>query len=233
MDCKYLLELLDSYSFIRSSRSFSSPIIIHGVAGCGKSTIIQKIALAFPELLIGSFTPALLDPNSGRKQLAVTSDPLDILDEYLGGPNPVVRLAKFCDPLQYSCEQPEVPHFTSLLTWRFCVRTTALLNGIFGCQIKSRREDLCHLTHENPYTTDPKGVVVAHEQEVINLLLQHGCPVTPTQHLWGLTIPVVSVYVTSIAALSTVDRANLFLSLTRHSKALHIFEFDAWSHATC
>ncbi|BAG12159.1 Triple gene block protein 1 [Asparagus virus 3] len=231
MEISYIVDLLNFLGFTRSSRPFSLPLVVHGVAGSGKTHLLRKVSLHFPELVHCSFTPQLIDPNSGRRQLPASETPTDLLDEYLGGPNPVVRLLKVCDPLQYNCPDPEIPHFQSLTTRRFCPLTTTLLNSLFGTNIVSAVPTCCRIEIQDPYSTDPIGTVVTFSPEIHTLLSRHGCQPTPISELWGLNIRVVSCYVDSLEEALLNHRAPLFLALTRHTAELHIFLFDARTDA--
>ncbi|ABG48661.1 ORF 2 [Malva mosaic virus] len=228
MELDYLIKLLEFNNFPRTNLDFSLPLVVHGVAGCGKSTIISKLAKAFPTLVVASFTPQILDGNTGRKQVAVDGSPVDILDEYLSGPTPSVRLALFCDPLQYSCEKPRLPHFISLTTHRFCPLTADFLNSKFGCEIISLRQDSCEIVEADPFATDPEGVVITFEPEVKSILERHQCFPTDISTLWGKNLETVSVYLSSFDTCLDSFRTDLFLSLTRHTKKLLVFDFNAW-----
>ena len=227
MELEYLVNLLDFYGFSRTSRSFSLPLVIHGVAGCGKSTIISKVSCAYPKLISASFSPQLIDPDSGRRQSAVDGSTVDLLDEYLAGINPTVRLAKFCDPLQYDCQSPEEPHYRALHSHRFCPATAQLLNKIFGCHITSKLTTSATIRFADAFAEDPEGQVITFEPELESLLTAHGCPTTPVADLWGRNIPYVSVYTSSIDYALENYRSSLFLALTRHQKQLLIFDLDA------
>nr|QED43055.1 TGB1 [Asparagus virus 3] len=231
MEVSYTIELLDFLDFTRSRRPFSLPLVVHGVAGSGKTHLLRKISAHFPDLTHCSFAPQIIDPDSGRKQSPVTTEPTDLLDEYLGGPNPVVRLLKVCDPLQYDCPEPEVPHYFSLTTRRFCPRTTTLLNSLFGCHIVSLVNTTCQVQLHDPYTEDPLGTVVSLSPDITRLLLRHGCATTPISDLWGANLSVVSCYLHSLEDALTHYRAPLFLTLTRHTTELHIFLFNARTDA--
>ena len=227
MELDYLIKLLNFNGFTRTSRPFSLPLVIHGVAGCGKSTIISKVSCAYPSLVSASFSPQLLDADSGRRQVPVAGSAVDLLDEYLAGPNPPVRLAKFCDPLQYDCQLPEEPHYKALHSYRFCPATAGLLNKIFGCHIVSKLDTSASIRFADAFTEDPEGQVVTFEPELESLLTAHGCPTTPVADLWGRNIPYVSVYTSSIGYALENYRSSLFLALTRHQKQLLIFDLDA------
>ncbi|CAC87087.1 triple gene block protein 1 [Asparagus virus 3] len=231
MEVSYIVELLDFLGFTRSRRPFSLPLVVHGVAGSGKTYLLRKVSSHFPHLVHCSFAPQIIDSNSGRKQAPVTSEPTDLLDEYLGGPNPLVRLLKVCDPLQYDCPEPEVPHYVSLTTRRFCPLTTTLLNSLFGCDIVSLVDRNCHIQIHDPYTDDPIGTVVSLSPDIGALLLRHGCATTPIADLWDVNLSVVSCYLHSLEEALTHYRAPLFLTLTRHTAELHIFLFDARTDA--
>nr|AIL23156.1 TGB1 [Asparagus virus 3] len=227
MEVNYIVELLDFLGFSRSTRPFSLPLVVHGVAGSGKTHLLRKVSLHFPHLTHSSFTPQIIDPDSGRKQKLVTSEPTDLLDEYLGGPNPTVSLLKVCDPLQYDCPDPEVPHYVSLVTRRFCPRTANLLNTLFGCHITSLVSADCDIQIHDPYVDDPSGTVVTFTSDIHTLLTSHGCTPTPVSELWGVNLRVVSCYLQSLEDALCHHRAPLFLTLTRHTAELHIFLFDA------
>ncbi|BAE44212.1 triple gene block protein 1 [Potexvirus ecsalstroemeriae] len=229
----YLQTLLLNSDFTRTTTPTASPLIIFGTAGCGKTSIIRALASQFPELHFSSFHPIVLLPNIRKKQhLANPNEATDVLDEFLAGPNPEVRIAKFCDPLQYNCETLPEPHFISETTYRFCPRTCELLNDIFKTTLKSKVLEICKVACVDPYAVDPVGKVIAIEQELFPILSAHGLTVHSPDFLTGQTIPEVSVYTLNLKRAVAEHPHLLFIALTRHSKTLHLFDLNAGPDTT-
>ncbi|CAN88809.1 triple-gene-block protein 1 [Lettuce virus X] len=223
-----LHKLLLENEFQRTATPLSYPIIIFGTAGSGKTTIIRLLAAAYPDLHFSSFRPCLLLPNTRRSQVAANPlTPTDVLDEFLAGPNPAVSLAKFCDPLQYNCTDLPLPHYTSNHTYRFCPATCDLLNQLFSTTLSSRLPTAASITRPDPYSQDPSGTVVALEQDLLDILKQHGAFPKKPAELTGQTLPAVAFYCSSLQDAYDADPAATFIALTRHTTKLEIFELDA------
>nr|WMX59020.1 triple gene block protein 1 [Desert rose mottle virus] len=176
----------------RTSRPLSKPIIIHLVAGAGKTTIIRKLLTIHHT--IRAFTCGTPDPPSltGTHILPWKSErpgTTTLLDEYPLATDYQVADFCFADPIQHNITEP-YPHFTSNFTHRvpepICNHLRSLTFDIHSTKAGS-------LTFENIFQGEPIGTIIAWEPEIIRLLNSHQADyLRPCQAL-GLQFDTVTV----------------------------------------
>lgn len=199
-----------------------SLIIVHAVAGAGKSTLIRKILEEVPESQ--AYTHGAPDPQSlsGRRIKAYstrpnTPGPLDIIDEYLGGDYPDAKLI-FCDPYQYTTTALEA-HFTQNTSKRFGKNTAKLLRAL-DFNVESDREDIVLTT--DIWQEEIQGTLIAYEPEVVNWVTAHGAICFPAEDIRGRTFPETTLVCTNLRNCCEELRHLLYVALTRHKTKLVI-----------
>lgn len=202
-------------SYNRTSEPTNFPIVVHAVAGSGKTTIIRNILQAHPTLTAVTFgTP---DPiNLAGRRIAPPTTPADIVDEYLAGPTQPSAKLLLADPLQHRAD-PLRAHFTCNRTQRFGRDTCKLLNSL-GVDVLSDKED--EVTYADAYIAEPEGTIIALGEDSAQLLSDHSVEfLLPCQAL-GLTFDVVTVL--TDAPLEEQDFTSRYIACSRHRKKLLI-----------
>lgn len=202
-------------TYNRTSEPTSFPIVVHAVAGSGKTTIVRNLLQAHPTLTAVTFgTP---DPvNLSGRRISAPTSPADIVDEYLAGPAQPTAKLLLADPLQHKAT-PLRAHFTCNRTQRFGKETCKLLNTL-GVDVLSSKED--EVVYANAFETDPEGTIIALGEDAVQLLSDHNADfLLPCQAL-GLTFDVVTVL--TDAPLEEQDFTNRYIACSRHRDKLVI-----------
>ncbi|AAW67747.1 TGB 1 [Mint virus X] len=211
---------MDSYraelasAFTRTSLPLSKPIVVHTVAGAGKTTFIRRLIrhAPFPTAITGG-TPD--PPHISGQRITAPPGPANIVDEY-----PLVDWAGadviFADPLQH--RGPTLPaHYTSSITHRFGRATCELLSK-FGITAESNKED--EVFFGWAFADDPEGAVICLDAEAQSLASWNGLEHLKPCEALGATFPVVTVI--SGTPLEEADAVDRYIALTRHTRLLRI-----------
>lgn len=197
-------------------------IVVHAVAGAGKSTLIRKILENLPEAQ--AYTHGAEDPQtlSGRRiksysERPSTPGPLDIVDEYLGGDFTGAKVI-FCDPYQY-LEIAQEAHFVQNSSKRFG-RNTAKLLRTLEFDVESEREDVLLTT--DIWQEEIQGTIIAYEPEVLSWVTAHGAKCLNPAEIRGRTFQETTVVCTDLQLCCQELRHLLYVSLTRHRTKLII-----------
>ncbi|QCY52825.1 triple gene block protein 1 [Euonymus yellow mottle associated virus] len=226
------VSLLTEFEFQRTREPISSdrPLVIHGVAGCGKSTLVLKFLRLEPSA--SAFTSAKESARNllGRQIEPITSLPAEIpndrillLDEY---PKANLRdpwnLKSFqvllCDPLQFQ-EQVLPAHYISNVSKRFGKNTCDLLKAKLDITCSSSRFD--SVTEASCYEVDPEGHVIGLDTDICHLARQHSLSTDDPTNCLGQTYPTVTV-LSCEASLKHVPQHLAYIALTRHRTKLII-----------
>ncbi|QYF50237.1 MAG: putative triple gene block protein 1 [Xinjiang alphaflexivirus 2] len=230
----HILALLDT-QFTRTRLPISKPIVVHAIAGSGKSTLIRQILTDLPNAkayTLGKPDPYTLQGNFIQHFARYKRGPLDILDEYA-----VLPLAElencfefvFTDPYQSPSEDLLEPHFICEKTHRFSQSTCTLLNHTFSTNITTTRTEPDNITFGDPFIVDPIGQIIAFQEDIYLLLCLHQAPYFKVKHIIGEQYPVVTLYLsTKISEIPEDQRYLLFIALTRHTEKLLILGPDAF-----
>lgn len=198
----------------------NSPLVIHAVAGAGKSRLCRIILEQLPEAEV--YTHGVPDhPTlSGRRikpySLREQPGPFDLIDEYLAAEhnNAKVLLA---DPLQYP-GHPKYCHFISRVSHRFGRRTAEKLTQL-GIPCSSTRFDI--LLTENIWKVVIEGQVIAWDPAVCKLLQAHGVAHKSPEEVRGETFDTVTV-LHPTEKVPEAEQFLLYIALTRHRTKLII-----------
>lgn len=208
-------------------------IVVHGIAGTGKTTLLRTLFSAYPSLVIGSPRPCYLDKANKISQVCLSCFPntlCDIVDEYhLLESFPEPKLAIFGDPCQCTyIERLRIPNYTSFRTHRFGKSTAALLNKLFDLNIESVKAQDDTVEYFDPFAVDPSEHISASEKEVLEFVGDQ-VETTSSEELAGLEFSEVTFYCTTLAGAVQENPAKTFISLTRHTSKLTIGELNARS----
>nr|AMN10084.1 triple gene block protein 1 [Plantago asiatica mosaic virus] len=218
-----ILTALTSNNFQRTNTPLSKPLVIHAVAGAGKTTLIQNLLPEHPNLaaqtagnpqtpnLTGAFIRKLTCPESNK---------LNLLDEYaalqpLKGSWDVV----LADPLQHPGLALR-PHFIKSVSHRLCPATTRLISKLV-CPCTSSRTDESTIQFSGLFEGPLLGTIIALDQTTQNLLAAHNAPfLCPTAAL-GLEFDTVTI-ASALPLEEVPDKVGLYISLSRHRSQLHV-----------
>nr|BDX36171.1 triple gene block protein 1 [Plantago asiatica mosaic virus] len=214
---------LTTNNFQRTSTPISKPLVVHAVAGAGKTTLIQNLLPDHSNLsaqTAGTPQPPNLTGAFIRKLTCPESNKINLLDEYvalqpLKGSWDVV----LADPLQHSGPALR-PHFVKSVSHRLCPETTKLISKLI-CPCTSSRSENSTIQFSGLFDGPLLGTIIALDSTTQALLRAHKAPfLCPTAAL-GLEFDVVTV-VSSQPLEEVQDKVGLYVSLSRHRHQLHV-----------
>nr|QQG34576.1 TGB1 [Ferula potexvirus 1] len=196
----------------RTALPISYPLVVHGVAGSGKSRVIRPLKTVHN---IPTYTLCVTDnPRVDCSNItALPTNPVPgfILDEYhIDKERCTGALLVLGDPLQ-SHEECFPPHFVSFSSFRIGRSLASLFPPLVSV---SPVEDSVEVA--NCWTVDPVGTILCFEPEVADLLLSHNLEFTHPDHCRGAQFNTVTLYTSS----EPLDPVWLYLSVTRHTTKL-------------
>lgn len=227
-----LVKLAFDFGFERVRVNNSGVLVFNCVPGAGKSTLIRAALRADSRFIACTFGRPD-DPN-GRGCGVLSIEALEkygcagrflLIDEYTEGDWEKFKpKAIFGDPVQASVQKiwPE-PDFFCCISRRFGRETARLLRNL-GHEVFSEREDA--VEWGGVFRGEPRGLVLAYEPEVIDLLTAHNLDYKHPDCCRGLTVSAV----TFITALDERDRARpdlQYICLTRHTASLLVLSPNA------
>nr|UCJ00506.1 triple gene block 1 [Cherry twisted leaf associated virus] len=215
-------KLLDA-NFSRTSYSLSFPIVVHGVPGCGKSTLVKNLLdlEEFSAQSYGVVRPTNLAGRGVEKALLPLQPGFNILDEYLSGPSYEGFDLLLSDPYQ-NFRRPLTAHFVNTNTYRFGVSVCNLLNSL-GFEINSVRGEDTELIFGKIFGGEIKGEIICFEPEVESLLRGHSAKFHHPCELRGAEFEHVT-FITAHSDLQEIVGPDLYVALTRASKSLTILK---------
>nr|BDX36186.1 triple gene block protein 1 [Plantago asiatica mosaic virus]BDX36191.1 triple gene block protein 1 [Plantago asiatica mosaic virus] len=214
---------LTANNFQRTSTPISKPLVVHAVAGAGKTTLIQNLLPDHPNLsaqTAGTPQPPNLTGAFIRKLTCPEPNKINLLDEYvalqpLKGSWDVV----LADPLQHPGLALR-PHFIKSVSHRLCPETTKLISKLI-CPCTSSRSENSTIQFSGLFDGPLLGTIIALDSTTQALLRTHRAPfLCPTAAL-GLEFDVVTV-VSSQPLEEVQDKVGLYISLSRHRHQLHV-----------
>nr|AOX49231.1 25 kDa triple gene block protein [Citrus yellow vein clearing virus] len=218
-----LPELLLSKNFIRTRLPLAKPIVIHAVAGAGKTQLLEEFARSSPSTKI--YSPVKHHSNSlllspFHKALSEAS----IVDEY-----PLSQIHEnveyiFADPIQY-LGNPNLrkPHYICASSHRFGHSTAALLTKI-GIETYAHKEDTVRV--DNIFQAEPDGQIIACDRPTQELAARHTLDYLRPCESIGLTFPRTTILISHELTADTLTK-EIYIGLTRHSNHLLILTPDA------
>nr|QHA79275.1 triple gene block 1 [Papaya mosaic virus] len=218
----HFINCLVAEGFVRTNEPLTDTLVVHAVAGCGKSTLVRRFLEEQP--LSRAYTHGKPDPPNleGRFIQAFRTpspDYFNILDEYCKEPLTAKFQVLIADPLQYRT-QPLRPHYTNHKSYRLGPQTCQLLSSC-GIRIESHRSDQDTVKCGGIFGSPLFGQVISLDRQANDLLKAHGvqalCPVETI----GQEYPVVTV-VSSEPLEQVRFKDQVYIALSRHTKELHV-----------
>ncbi|QYF50227.1 MAG: putative triple gene block protein 1 [Beijing sediment alphaflexivirus] len=204
-------------NYQRTGVPLECPIVVHAVAGAGKTTIVRDILRAKPEttaITYGRPDP----PNIAGVRIRGPSGDANIVDEYPAADltqHPSVQLL-LADPLQHA-GNVKPAHYISTVTHRFGTDTCELLRQL-DIDIESDRED--QVIQDSAYALDPIGTIIALGKGSEALLRAHHLEYFRPCQVLGATFDTVTVI--TDRDLAEQDPVSRYVALTRHRNKLLI-----------
>nr|ANH10861.1 triple gene block gene protein 1 [Opuntia virus X]ATU47237.1 TGB protein 1 [Opuntia virus X] len=216
-----LVAMLTANDYTRTDRAFSKPLIVHAVAGAGKTSLIRRFMKENAQ--VSAQTHGTPDPpNLTRKMITKVTAPksnhFNILDEYCAFPLKGSWDACFADPLQHP-DFAQEPHFIKETTHRFGPETCELIKslGIPICPLGPSQV----LTIKGLFEGEIFGKVICLDSDIAALACRHRIPISQPKQTIGLEFPTVTV-LSSLPLSQVEDVTGAYISLTRHTKELHV-----------
>ncbi|QPI34839.1 TGBp1 [Camellia ringspot associated virus 4] len=231
-----LFDKLVCAGFERTKERIRDHIIVHCVAGAGKSTLIREIVTEFPHIeaytlgvpdlinLSGSRIKGISEYSEGKEQNRAI-----ILDEYLERSVPFKCIGYFADPNQYEAK-PERAHFICSTSLRFGSNTAELISSL-GFPCKSVKQDIIKFESIFRHNFESEDVIVTFEPEIEKLLTDHKVEFKSYCEIRGSTFDSVC-FITLGERFTEKDKYKAYICLTRHRKSLTILTPDA-SYTPC
>nr|AZF99042.1 orf2 [Papaya mosaic virus] len=218
----HFINCLVSEGFSRTKEPLTDTLVVHAVAGSGKSTLIRNFLREHPNTFACTHSKPDAPNLEGtfiHKFRSPTQDHFNILDEYCKEPIVGKWDVLIADPLQYSTPALK-PHYIKSSSHRLCRRTCALITEV-GVPIQSSRAEEGVVEEADLFSSPLLGKIIALDKAAGDLLRAHGVqPLCPIETI-GLEFPVVTVVSTEpIRQLEL--KHQVYIALSRHKERLHV-----------
>nr|QLJ11035.1 TGB1 [Clover yellow mosaic virus] len=217
-----LTNLLLSEGYTRTTKPLSEPLIIHAVAGAGKSTLIRKLLAQSDTYRAHTNGPPDPPTPACTSIIPFTSNPpqhtFNILDEYPIGQSKGYK-ALFADILQHR-NNHQSPHFIKTISHRLGPSTAKLIRETLNIPLEGTGE--AELKSILPVLGSPLfGTLTALTPEVAAFINDHGAKFYCPDQVLGLEFPVVTV-LSTLPLTSLPDQSATYIALSRHTQELHV-----------
>lgn len=217
----HFINLLLTKGFVRTNEPLESTLVVHAVAGAGKSTLIRQFLSEHPNAR--AYTHGIPDPPNltGRCiQPFKTPSPehFNILDEYCAEPITATWDVLIADPLQHK-NLPRRPHYIKATSHRLGPDTCALLREV-GIEV-TPRESADKVVSSGIFEKPLYGEIISLDRPTLDLLRAHNLNPKCPQEVLGQEFPVVTV-VSSIPLSQVRLKYQVYIALTRHLEELHV-----------
>ncbi|AIB00370.1 triple gene block 1 [Yam virus X] len=211
-----IVELFTAQGFERTSLPISTPIVIHGVAGSGKTRILEDVLDKFPVSVYSNIPkPKRFNGRNFTEKIAGAL----IVDEYQLG---------FTDDnsiLVGDCFQPghisRPAHFLSLKSFRFGSVTAQHLSNILGLPVVGNSEIQDKIEVLPLFEAELEGAVFCSSEDTCNLLESHQVKHYHKDCVQGATFNTVTV-VAEDRELSSLTIPERYVLQSRHRQTLRI-----------
>nr|WAB21273.1 triple gene block protein 2 [Banmivirus BanMMV] len=216
-----LKQLIERSGFEATNHEISNVIVIHGVAGCGKSTLTKELAKDKNFNVINPLSNEEfnLEGQCIKKELNTFCNKINVLDEYLSVDCQSGFQVLLADPFQYE-KVPLLANYVKKLSHRFKRELLPILLEI-GIEVEAESEGLT-ITRGSAYEIEPKGKVITTEEQVAKYVLSHGLDVCYPNCVQGQEFEIVTFY--HCKDLRELKRSELYVALTRVKEELLILQ---------
>lgn len=213
--------LIERSGFVATSNEIVDVIVIHGVAGCGKSTLTKELARDKNFNVVNALSKEEfnLEGQCISRKLVTFSDKINVLDEYLSVDRRQGFQVLLADPFQYE-KVPLLANYIKKTSHRFKKELIPILSEI-GIEVEAEREGLA-IIRGSAYEIEPKGKIITTEEQVAKYVSNHGLNICYSDCVQGQEFDIVTFY--HCKDLKELKRAELYVALTRVREELLILQ---------
>nr|WAB21233.1 triple gene block protein 2 [Banmivirus BanMMV] len=211
--------LIEKNGFTATGNEIVDVIVIHGVAGCGKSTLTKELAKDKNFNIVNALSNEEfnLEGQFIKKELTVLNDKINVLDEYLSVNCQKGFQVLLADPFQYE-KKPLLANYVKKVSHRFKKELLPILSEI-GIEIEAEKEGFT-VIRGSAYEIEPKGKIITTEEQVAEYVSSHGLDICYPSCVQGQEFDTVTFY--HCRNLNELKRSELYVALTRVKEELLI-----------
>lgn len=216
-----LKNLIEANGFTATGNNIADKIVIHGVAGCGKSTLTKALAKDENYNVVNILSKEEFDLAGSciKREIVTFDNKINVLDEYLSVDCHDGFQVLLADPFQYK-KIPYSANYIKKKSHRFKKELIPLLLEI-GIEAEAEEEGLC-IIKGSAYEEEPKGRIISIEEEVVEYVSKHGLNVCYPSCVQGQEFEIVTLYHSK--ELRELERSELYIALTRVKNELRILQ---------
>nr|WAB21323.1 triple gene block protein 2 [Banmivirus BanMMV] len=216
-----LKQLIESFGFVTTDNPITDKIIVHGVAGCGKSTLTKELIKDSNFNVVNALSDEKFDLTGQfiKKEPIALAGKINVLDEYLSVNDHKGFQVLLADPFQY-VQKPYLANYVKKKSHRFKKELVPILSEL-GIEVEVEEEGL-DITKGSAYDIEPKGQVICVEKEVAKYVSEHGLEVHYPCCVQGQEFEAVTLY--HKRELRELSRSDLYIALTRVKAELRLLQ---------
>lgn len=214
-----LKQLIESFGFVATNFPITDKIVIHGVAGCGKSTLTKELAKDCNFNVVNALSDERFDLTGQyiKRELITVENKINVLDEYLSVDQHEGFQVLLADPFQY-IQKPLLANYIKKKSHRFKKELAPILLEL-GIEVEVEEEGL-NIIRGSAYDTEPKGQIICVEKEVAEYVSEHNLTVHYPCCTQGQEFETVTLY--HKKELRELNRSDLYIALTRVKTELRL-----------
>lgn len=216
-----LKQLIENFGFTATEHTITDKIVIHGVAGSGKSALTKELVKDNNFNVVNTLSKEEFNLSGQyiQRDLVTFDDKINVLDEYLSIDHHEGFQVLLADPFQYK-KIPYKANYIKRKSHRFKKELVPLLSEL-GVDVDTEEEGL-NIVKGSAYEIEPEGKLIAIEEDVIEYVLKHGLNICYPECVQGQEFESVTIYHSK--ALKELERSELYTALTRVKKELRILQ---------
>nr|WAB21243.1 triple gene block protein 2 [Banmivirus BanMMV] len=216
-----LKKLIEDNGFLATGNAITDKIVIHGVAGCGKSTLAKALIKDENYNVVNPLSSEAFDITGRyiKREIVTFNDKINVLDEYLSVDCHDGFQVLLADPFQYK-KTPYLANYIKRSSHRFKKELIPLLLEI-EIEAEAESEGL-HIIKGSAYEEEPRGTIITLEEEVAKYVSGHGLSINYPDCVQGLEFETVTLY--HCKNLCELERSGLYIALTRAKNELRILQ---------
>nr|WAB21223.1 triple gene block protein 2 [Banmivirus BanMMV] len=216
-----LKQLIESFEFVATDNPITDKIIIHGVAGCGKSTLTRELVKDSNFNVVNALSNERFNLTGQyiKKEPIALENKINVLDEYLSIDNHEGFQVLLADPFQYN-QKPYLANYIKSKSHRFKKELVPILSEL-GIEVEVEEEGL-NIIKGSAYDIEPKGQIICIEEEVAKYVAEHNLEVYHPCCVQGQEFEAVTFY--HRKGLQEISRSDLYIALTRVKTELRLLQ---------